>query len=150
MPRQLNLLLVFLLIFGLLLVYVEYRISLMGQRLTKQPLSGLDNLETPVIFYNRVPKTGSSSFMGLCHKLTKENAFHTVHLNVSKNAHTLTLRDQMSFARNVTLWHQRHPGLFHGHLAFFDFATFGYRRPIYVNVIRDPLERFVSYYYFLR
>lgn len=60
------------------------------------------NDDDTVLIYNRVPKTGSTSFMGLAYDLCKENQFNVIHLNVSKNSHTLSLSDQSRFVSNVT------------------------------------------------
>lgn len=52
--------------------------------------------ENIVVIYNRVPKTASTSFMGLVYDLCKQNKYHVLHINVTNNMHTLTLANQVS------------------------------------------------------
>lgn len=51
--------------------------------------------EDMIVIYNRVPKTGSTSFAGIVYDLCKSNKFHVVHINMTKNAKTLALSDQV-------------------------------------------------------
>jgi heparan sulfate 2-O-sulfotransferase HS2ST1 len=77
-----------------------------------------------VVIYNRVPKTGSTSFVGVAYDLCKTNAFHVLHVNISANMHVLTLPNQAKFVQNVSDWHEMRPAFFHGHLAFVDFHKY--------------------------
>ncbi|XP_033227654.1 heparin sulfate O-sulfotransferase-like [Belonocnema kinseyi] len=104
-----------------------------------------------VLMYNRVPKTGSTSFVGVVYDLCKRNKFHTLHINITNNMHTLMLVNQVNFVRNITLWDDIKPAFYHGHMAYLNFEKFGVQKsPLYINLLRKPLNRFVSYYYFLR
>ncbi|KAJ8357408.1 hypothetical protein SKAU_G00202020 [Synaphobranchus kaupii] len=111
----------------------------------------LDESDDVVIIYNRVPKTASTSFTNIAYDLCGKNKYHVLHINTTKNNPVMSLQDQVRFVKNVTSWREMKPAFYHGHVAFLDFTKFGVKRkPIYINVIRDPIERLVSYYYFLR
>lgn len=124
--------------------------QILGQFNYKVELTGRSD-EDFVIIYNRVPKTGSTSFAGIAYDLCFKNKFHVLHVNTTKNTHVLPLSDQVRFVQNVTRWTSMKPALYHGHMAFLDFSKFGVaKKPLYINIIRNPLDRLVSYYYFVR
>ncbi|KAM4574321.1 heparan sulfate 2-O-sulfotransferase 1 [Fundulus diaphanus] len=114
-------------------------------------LSPVAENDDMVIIYNRVPKTASTSFTNVAYDLCSKNRFHVLHINTTKNNPVMSLQDQVRFVRNVTTWREMKPGFYHGHVAYLDFSKFGVKgKPMYINVVRDPIERLVSYYYFLR
>lgn len=101
--------------------------------------------------YLSVPKTGSTSFVGFAYDLCSKNNFKVLHVNISKNSHTMSISDQLRFAWNLTEWSFNKPTFYHGHVAYLDFTKFGVTSiPMLINIIRQPLDRMVSYYYFLR
>lgn len=51
-----------------------------------------DNL---IVIYNRVPKTGSTSFINLAYDLCKKNHFYVLHINITANMHVLSLNNQV-------------------------------------------------------
>lgn len=110
----------------------------------------ISRIDDIVVVYNRVPKTGSTSFVGIAYDLCKRNKFHVLHVNVSSNNHVLSLSNQYDIVDNITNWNEMKPALYHGHFAFLDFSKFNQKKPLYINIIRKPLDRLVSYYYFLR
>jgi len=105
--------------------------------------------DNTVIIYNRIPKTGSTSFIKVVNHLYKENHFSSLYLNITSK--TMLLTDEAWIVKNISLWKGIRPVIIHGHFGFPHFAKFGSPlRPIFINILRDPLQRFVSYYYFIR
>lgn len=64
-----------------------------------------DNL---VVIYNRVPKTGSTSFINLAYDLCKKNHFYVLHINITANMHVLSLSNQV---RNAYFCHQKYKNM---------------------------------------
>lgn len=56
------------------------------------PLASSEDL---VVIYNRVPKTGSTSFVNVAYDLCKKNHFRVLHINVTGNLHVLSLQNQV-------------------------------------------------------
>lgn len=83
-----------------------------------------DNSNGLVVIYNRVPKTGSTSFVGVAYDLCKKNSYKVLHINITANMHVMSLNNQYRFAQNVTNWNSMKPALYHGHMAFLNFERY--------------------------
>ncbi|VDM75203.1 unnamed protein product [Strongylus vulgaris] len=137
--NRLHILLANLCIIVLFILYVHTQLS--PHTNSRRPSGESTDYELqPIVIYNRVPKTGSTTFTNaVAYDLYKVNDFNV-----------MSLTDQGEFIRNITSWTERKPAFYHGHVAFIDFTRFGYKNPIYINIVREPLERLLSHYYFLR
>ncbi|XP_022094824.1 uronyl 2-sulfotransferase-like [Acanthaster planci] len=99
------------------------------------------------IIFNRVGKCGSRTIIGILRKLSDLNNFNLVSSTVYNS--TAISTEWQSYIVKV-MERVKTPYLFQRHLHFVDFTEFNARQPMYINVIRDPLSRFVSNYYFKR
>lgn len=104
-----------------------------------------------IVIYNRIPKTASTTFTNaIAYDLCQRNGFHVAHLNLTKSRMQMSKIDQFLFAKNITEWMDIQPLFLHGHFSFVDFQSLGFPPPIWINLLREPFERLVSYFYFLR
>ena len=59
-----------------------------------------DPAEDTIVLYNRVPKTGSTSFTNIAYDLCARNQYQVLHITTSKNNPVMSLQDQVSFTLN--------------------------------------------------
>ncbi|XP_070576835.1 uronyl 2-sulfotransferase-like [Ptychodera flava] len=99
------------------------------------------------IIYNRVDKSGSRSLLYTFRRLRVENGFihNQSRIYLKPN---LTLSEQRDLVAEVQSL--RPPFIFDRHLHYVDFNIFGARAPSWINLIREPLPRLISRYYFKR
>lgn len=67
-----------------------------GGSLVEIPNVNLNERKDLVVIYNRVPKTGSTSFINVAYDLCRQNTYHVLHINVTANMHVLSLANQVS------------------------------------------------------
>ncbi|GJQ76976.1 hypothetical protein Trydic_g15172 [Trypoxylus dichotomus] len=102
-----------------------------------------------ILFFNRVPKVGSQTFMELLRLLSMRNEFG-FHQDRVQRVETIRLapEDQAALAAMVSSYEA--PSVYIKHVCFTNFSEFGIPEPIYVNLVRDPIERVISWYYYVR
>lgn len=105
------------------------------------------NKNSRILFYNRVPKCGSRSFLNVMKSVASKNNFSVSiaegYPNPHQN-HDEVLREMKKIAKLK-------PNAFYArHVHFLDFQEHGYQTPTYINMIRDPVARFVSQYNYLK
>ena len=104
-----------------------------------------------MLYYNRIAKTGSISIVDLMRKLGKKNGF-SVEFKARRNELvTDDLAGQKIEADN--LLKSFFPAIFVRHYSFIEFAKFGGYdewRPDWFNIVRHPVEKVISYFYYRR
>merc|ERR1712110_325760 len=102
-----------------------------------------------ILFFNRVPKVGSQTTMELLKSLSHKNQF-TYHKDRTQKVETikLTYNEEKWLANLVNYFEP--PSVYVKHVCFTNLTQFDMDMPIYVNLVRDPVERVISWYYYVR
>ncbi|CAM1295130.1 Uncharacterised protein g1200 [Pycnogonum litorale] len=103
--------------------------------------------DTGLLIYNRIPKCGSTTFNLLLKSLSQRNGYRHFSSNVY-HKRRLTIGDQEQFVRKLKSMEE--PLSVDRHLYFVNFTKFNETSPIYMNVVRDPMDRLISSFYYVR
>ncbi|VEN40689.1 unnamed protein product [Callosobruchus maculatus] len=112
-------------------------------------LNNTKKAQQEIVFFNRVPKVGSQTLMELLRRLSIRNDFG-FHQDRVQRVETIRLspEDQAALAAMVSSYEP--PGVYIKHVCFTNVSNFGFPEPIYINLVRDPIERVISWYYYVR
>ncbi|XP_039484997.1 heparan sulfate 2-O-sulfotransferase pipe-like [Drosophila santomea] len=117
--------------------------------LSPDKLNNTPKAEIDVLFFNRVPKTGSMQLIELMRQLGKVHDYE-----VEKDPQNggviplLETAEQSDLIDNIV--NLEDGTVFASHVNFLNFTKHEQPRPIYVNMVRDPVERVISWYYYIR
>ena len=101
------------------------------------------------VIYNRVPKCASEATLRILQLVGHiYNSYHYIHSMIFRHNHP----PPQGIAELLSALNATHaPWVFDRHLHFVDFTAHGMPfAPLYINIVRKPLDRFISDYYFIR
>ncbi|XP_030644372.1 uronyl 2-sulfotransferase [Chanos chanos] len=99
------------------------------------------------VVYNRVGKCGSRTIVLLLRILAERHQFTLISSEIH-NKTRLTKHEQVNLMKNISSIPQ--PFLYTRHVHYLNFTRFRIDQPVYINIIRDPINRFLSNYFFRR
>lgn len=117
--------------------------------LDRSSLNNTSNAGKTLIFFNRVAKVGSESLMELIDELGKLHDFE-VFTNEPKavNKGRLPEDEQKDLAEAINELSDN--SIYIEHVNHINFTKFDMPKPIYINLIRDPVERVISWFFYVR
>lgn len=118
--------------------------------LNPSDLNNTKKAETDILFFNRVPKVGSVQMINLLKTLGKTHNYD-VFTDGNMNGGILrTMTKERQEIEVERVLNRDDPGVFVSHMNWIDFSEFDEPKPIYINMVRDPVERVISWFYYIR
>ena len=107
------------------------------------------NKKPDVIIFNRVPKTGTRVFHELIWRLARDHHFN---FTVSQTYVRFKVTKEELMQQIAELQIKKRPFLFDRHIYFFKLPKSSNSKETvkYINIVRDPIDRCASWYYFIR
>ncbi|XP_053954283.1 heparan sulfate 2-O-sulfotransferase pipe-like [Anastrepha ludens] len=117
--------------------------------LISKSLNNTQFAETDLLFFNRVPKVGSEHLIELIRRLSTINGFGASRALFSEPIRQSLLDEEQEELANELIGYEE-PHAHSAHVNYIDFREFDLPQPIYINMIRDPVERVISWFYYRR
>ncbi|KAH8332252.1 hypothetical protein KR074_011650, partial [Drosophila pseudoananassae] len=104
-----------------------------------------------LLFFNRVPKVGSESLIALMYRLGEKNNYQVERSPFSKAVGVFwTVERQKQEAKRIFDLQEEPAFAYVEHMNYMNFRQFHHPQPIYINLVRDPVERVISWFYYKR
>ncbi|XP_076809289.1 uronyl 2-sulfotransferase-like isoform X1 [Clavelina lepadiformis] len=101
-----------------------------------------------LVIYNRVSKCASTTMTWTLKMMQLINHFHVSTESMPLIQMEFNKQERKEFAERILSLPR--DTVFVRHFYFVNFSEFGLRNPIYINIIRNPVDRFISRYYYAR
>lgn len=125
-------------------------------RLSDLNNTGRSDHDQEGLIFNRVPKVGSEMIWALIDQLAKVNQFNSFSDSMdvkNQRGGENNFMPQKATRENYVKILQENctkPFSYVKHLNFLDLGEFGLPNPIYINFVRHPVDRVISWYYYKR
>ncbi|XP_017840007.1 heparan sulfate 2-O-sulfotransferase pipe-like, partial [Drosophila busckii] len=132
-----------------LLIRPYYGLSFKLSSLQASQLNNTPKAERDFILFNRLEKVGSQSLTRLLGQLGALNNFDTYRNEIPPSKNALeSFEDERTFAED--LMELPEPGAYVEHTNWMNFTAHELPKPIYINLVRHPIQKVISAYYYLR
>lgn len=95
------------------------------------------------VFYNRIGKCGSRSLLMLAQYVMKRN---NIRMKSSANYWDDHPHESLAMKEMMKISTLAPPTFYNRHIHYLDFKKHRFKPPIYINMIRDPVSRYVSHF----
>ncbi|XP_033157888.1 heparan sulfate 2-O-sulfotransferase pipe-like isoform X3 [Drosophila mauritiana] len=112
-------------------------------------LNNTPKAERDFIFYNRLEKTGSQSMTRLIKQLGDRLGFDT-YRNIARPWRSITESEEDEKDLVEQLFELGEHAVYVEHANWVNFTQYDSPRPIYINMVRHPIQKVISAYYYQR
>lgn len=106
------------------------------------------------IFHNKMPKCGSTTLLTIVKSLQNQNNFKFLMINSFRDQYRESIAEMHKFRTQIAQQHQNkvtdNKIFIMQHQTYINFTQHRYEYPTYINVVRNPIDRYISNYYFCR
>lgn len=118
-------------------------------RLKPSHLNNTKYAESEIVFFNRAAKVGSESLMELLQNMQLMNNITVI--NTSPVQIPVRVRIPQQEKKQADWIDDLAPGsVYIEHCNWLNFTRYKRRKPIYINLVRNPVERVISWYFYVR
>ena len=102
-----------------------------------------------MIFYNRIGKAGSSSLKSWISSFKENFQISSSDLYDGKSEH-LSGDEEKIFVENFQEFYLQKQNFYERHVHFVNFTKYNFDQPFFINMMREPGDRYISQFYFWR